>query len=140
MTKRIVSILSAIVIAVAMGTCVHHINTPRIIGRAIAPDGTEMAIVQKCNWSGEPFTTSFFYRRPNERWAWLYYNHEDDYWHMSRVVLDTNAQKAVFYRGAVPAVTFRWADEIYTLHRWNRTVTGAQERMPAGWSPGMRDQ
>jgi len=139
MKMRILLILSGVFLAVGVGTCIHHINTPRIIGRAVAPDGTEMCLVQKCNWSGELFTTSFFYKRPNDRWAWLYYDHQDDYWRSSRVVVDTNAQKAVFYRGNSPAVTFLWADEVYTLHRWNRTITGAQNRLPAAWSPGMRD-
>ena len=138
MAKRIFWILSGVVLLLVVGTCVHQINSPRIIGRAVAPDGTDMCIVQRFNWSGELFTTSFYYKRPNDQWRWHYFDHQDDFWHSSRVTLDTNAQKAVFYRGNSPAVTFLWAEEIYTLHRRNQTVTGAQDRLPVGWSPGMR--
>lgn len=137
--KRFLLIVVAIALVLVLATWVHRLNTPRVIRRAVAPDGTEMCIVQKFNWSGELFTTSFYYKRPNDRWCWHYYDHQDDYWRTSDVLLDTNAQKAVFYRGNSPAVTFFWAAEAYTLHRRNETVTGAQRRMPDGWTPGKRD-
>jgi hypothetical protein len=133
--SRIVSSITLALLVVGFGSCVYHINGPRVIGRAVAPDGTEMCIVQKCNWSAEPFTTSFLYRTPKGQWGWFYFDHQDWYWSSSRAVLDTNAHKAVFYRGHSPAVTFDWTTETYTLHRWNRTMTGAQQQMPAGWSP-----
>ena len=137
---RIFIIMSGAVLAFLLGIFIHHLNSPRIIGRAVAPDGTEMCIVQRFNWSGAPFTTSFVYQRPNEQWGWFYFDHQDDYWDKSRVVLDTNAQKVVFYRGNSPAVTFFWADEVYTLHRRNQTITGAQHHLPIGWSPKARDR
>ena len=133
---RIVFGFIAIALVVSAALFIKHINGPRIVGRAVAPDGTEMCIVQRFNWDAEPFTTSFVYRRPGSNWCWFYFDHQDWYWSASRVSLDTSNQVAVFYRGNSPAVTFAWTKEIYTLHRWNRTLTGAQERLPAGWSPG----
>ena len=94
-----------------------------------------MCIVQQCNWDLEPFTTSFIYRKEGALWRWFYYDHQDSYWGRGRVSLDTNAHVAVFYRGGSPAVTFAWVPGVYTLHRWGRTLTNAQETMPAGWSP-----
>ena len=134
---RIILGIMATVVVVVVGSCVRHISAPRLVGRAVAPDGTEMCIVQECNWSAEPFTTSFVYRRPGGEWGRFYFDHQDTYWGRSRVSLDTNAQRAVFYRGGSPAVTFSWPSETYTMHRWNRTMTGAQWQMPAGWSPEM---
>ena len=132
---QITLIVIAFVIVVLSAMFVGHFGGRRVVGRAVAPDGTEMCIVQKCNWSGEPFTTSFVYRRPNSTWSWFYFDHQDNYWGVSSVSLDTNAGVAVFYRGTAPAVTFAWATEVYTMHRWNRTMTGAQSQLPAEWLP-----
>ena len=118
-----------------IGWFIKHINGPRVVARAVAPDGTEMCIVQKCNWGGEPFTTSFYYRKPGGPWGWFYYDHQDWYWGAATLSLDTNAGLATFYRKKKPAVTFAWNTEIYTLIRWNRTMTGAQTRLPLGQSP-----
>src|SRR4051812_3764810 len=127
------------VVAFALVACaaffVLHISRPRVVGRAVAPDGTEMCIVQQCNWNAEPFTTSFVYRRPGARWSRFYYDHQDGVWLNSRASVDTNAGVAVFYRGSAPAVTFDWRTETYTMHRWNRTMTGSQWQMPDGWRP-----
>jgi hypothetical protein len=124
-------------LVVGVSSCVHHISSPRVVGRAVAPDGTEMCIVQECNWSPEPFTTSFVYRRPGGTWGRFYFDHQDIYWASSRVSLDTNAGVSVFYRGASRTITFAWATETYTMHRWSRTITGAQWQLPAGWTPHM---
>lgn len=132
---RIIFILAAVALIVSVGLVLHHVDGPRIVGRALAADGTEMCIVQQCNWGPEPFTTSFVYRRSGGSWGRFYFDHQDSYWDRSRVVLDTNAGVAVFYRGNSPAVTFSWATETYTMHRWSRTMTGAQWQLPADWSP-----
>jgi hypothetical protein len=132
---QILLIVSAFAVIFLSVLFVRRIDGPRVVARAVAPDGTEMCIVQKFNWSAELFTTSFVYRKPGGTWGWLYFDHQDDYWRTSRVSLDTNAGVAVFHRGNAPAITFAWATETYTMHRWNRTMTGPQSRLPAGWSP-----
>ena len=134
---RILLGMTAAALMVGVGSCIHHINVPRVVGRAVAPDGTEMCIVQEFNWSAEPFTTSFVYRKPGGQWGRFYFDHEDWYWGNSRATVDTNALKAIFYRGSSPAVTFAWETETYTMHRSSRTMTGAQWHMPIGWSPAM---
>ena len=131
--RRLLGVVTATFV-VGIALFLWHISSPRIVARAVTPDGIEMCIVQKCNWSGELFTTSFYYRKPGGEWLWHYYDHQDGYWGGSRASLDTNARVAVFYRGRTPAVTFAWAAETYTLHRWNRTESDPG-RMPTGWSP-----
>ena len=101
---------------------------------AVAPDGTDMCIVQQCNWDAELFTTSFVYKKPGADWKRFYYDHQDWYWGRGYASLDTNAKAAVFYRGRSPAVTFSWDTETYMLHRWNRPST-EPDLMPLGWSP-----
>ena len=134
---RIIFAAVAVVLAVAGGLFLFHISMPRIVGRAIAPDGTEMCIVQQCNWSTEMFTTSFVYRRPGGDWRWFYFDHQDGYWGSSTVSLDSDREAAVFYQGDAPAVTFAWRTDTYTLHRWSRTITGAQRQLPNGWNPNL---
>jgi len=117
-----------------------HIDQARIVARGVSPEGVEMCIVQECNWNGEPFTTRFVFRKPGTNWGWFYYDHQDWYWRTGHVILDTNSKTARFYRNAKPAVTFQWDNETYTLHRWNRTLYGAQSYMPPGWTPTTKDQ
>ncbi len=125
----------SLIACVAVVAFLAHIAHPRIVARAVTPDGTELCIVQECNWDPEMFATSFVYHKPGSRWRWFYYDHQDGYWGSARVKLDTNANVAVFYRGGSPAVTFRWDSEIYTLHRLSRTLTNAPENLPANWTP-----
>ncbi len=133
--KDVARLAAICLVLLSIGLVIRHINGPRIVARAVAPDGTEMCIVQKCNWGGEPFTTSFYYRKPGGTWGWLYYDHQDWYWGTSEVSLDTNAAVATFYRKNKPAVTFAWGTEKYTLLRGNRTSVGAQFQLPPGQSP-----
>lgn len=125
----------AIAIAAALVGFVLRAAGPRTIGRAMAPDGTEMRLVQQFNWGFEPFTTSFVFRPPGGTWGRFYYDHEDDFWRYSPAVVDTARGVAVFYRGGQPAVTFDWRTATFTLHRFQRTLTGAQWQMSADWNP-----
>ena len=127
--------VAVIAILAVGGLSLRRIITPRTVSRAVAPDGTEMCIVQRFNWSVELFTTSFVYRKPGGQWGEFYFDHEDDFWAGSRVTLDPAAQVAVFFRGGKPAITFDWASETYTMHRLNWTFTGAQSTRPADWNP-----
>lgn len=127
--------LAVTFVLVGGGELLRHFGGQRVIARAVAPDGTEMCVVQRCNWSGEPFTTTFAYRKPGGFWGSFYFDHQDSYWGRSRVELDAQKGVAVFHRGDEPAITFAWPTETYTLHRLKRTTTGAPSRMPAGWKP-----
>ena len=110
-------------------------TVPRVLGRAVAPDGTEMCVVQEFNWSPEPFTTSFVVRKPPGRWGRFYYDHQDNYWGQSKAILDPTTQTAVFYRDGAPAVTFGWATSTCTLNLRKRVETGQACEMPVSWTP-----
>ena len=102
----------------------------RIVGRAVAPDGTEMQMTQTVAWGEVAFNTGFTYRKPGGVWDGFYFDHEDTYWAKSRVQLNTNSGVALFYRGNSIAVTFDWRNEIYTLHRLGRVVTNSPSQLP----------
>jgi len=119
------------------GFSCYPIIMPRTVARAVAPDGTEMCVIQTFNWSPELFTTRFVFRKPGGPWGSFYYDHQDGLWAGSRVSLDPATQVAVFFRDGAPVITFAWTSETYQLQRpgWNRTVTGPQWKLPADWSP-----
>jgi hypothetical protein len=108
--------------------------SPRIVARVVTPDGVEACVLQKFNWSGEPFTTGFVFRKPGGPWKWFYYDHQDWYWGTARVVLDASSNMLVVYRGKDRAITFDWDKELYTLHRRNEQRENPSSQ-PTGWSP-----
>ena len=131
----LIALMVVFVCITAVGVLrIQEMIRPHIIARAKTPDGVEMCLIQKCNFSVEMFTTSFVYRRPGDVWRWFYHDHEDDYWDRSPVTIDMAGQTAVFLRDGQPAVTFNWANEDYTLHRFRRTDRQGSP-MAAGWSP-----
>lgn len=123
-------------LAALSGLFIYRALRPRIIARAVAPDGTEMCLVQRLS-DGPWFNTGFYYRRPGQPWKWMYYDHEGKYWGGSRVTLDTNAAVATFYRGSTPAITFHWETEAYLLHRRN-SYSSNGSAMPEGWEPSTK--
>ncbi|WP_265593167.1 hypothetical protein [Verrucomicrobium sp. BvORR034] len=44
------------------------------------PDGSEYMVVQKCNWSLEPYTVGFYMRSPDGPWGWCYIDHQATRW------------------------------------------------------------
>ena len=134
---RIIAVGIIILLVAAIALFIRHIDGPRIVARAIAPDGTEVCVVQTCNWDLEFFTTSCYYRRPGGQWGWCYYDHEDWYWGRGLAVVDTAARRISIYRRGQVTVTFDWESERFRLLRADfphREFTGAQEWMPVGWS------
>jgi hypothetical protein len=131
-------LIGAAVVGVVLGSAliIRHLSVPRVVGRAMTPDGVELCVVQ--NWNAEPFNTSFVFRKPGGQWGWFYYDHEDWYWRKARIVLDTNACMARIFRGDTEAIAFAWKSETYTMHRWRRKIEGPQGTMAPGWEPGMR--
>jgi hypothetical protein len=53
------------------------------------PDGAEYMVTQHCNWSGEPYTVSFFMRAAGKPWGWCYIDHQAMRWR--NVVMTYNA-------------------------------------------------
>jgi hypothetical protein len=134
---QVILIIIAVLVIVAGVLFVRHIDGPRVVARAVAPDGTEFCVVQKCNWDLEFFTTSCFYRKPGGRWGWFYYDHEDWYWGRGRTEIDNAAKRISIIRDGRVTVTFDWESEGFSLLRGDfphRQFKGAQEWMPVGWS------
>jgi hypothetical protein len=54
-------------------------------------DGSEYMVTQRCNWSAEPYTVSFYMRAPGGKWGWCYIDHEANRWRDVTMTYDTNA-------------------------------------------------
>jgi hypothetical protein len=134
-TKTIgISIGLALLISAAL--FLWHIDRPRVVARAIAPDGTEFCVIQTFNWHAELFTTSCYYRKPGGQWGWFYYDHQDWYWGRGRAELDLENTRISIYRGGRLTVTFDWVSETFQLLRPDvphREIAGALKWMPIGW-------
>lgn len=133
---KIVLILLALFLVILSALILRHVARTRIVAQAVAPNGTQMYVVQSFNWNlGEIFTTGFHYRTPAGQWGWCYYDHQDIYWGAGRVELDEKTRRATIFRGGKPAITFDWETETYVLHRRDGTNVGAQSWMPSGTAP-----
>ncbi len=106
-----------------------------VIARAIAPDGTEMCIVQTFNDPVEPYTVSFYYRKPGKQWGWFYYDHEDTRWFSGTIELDDGGNLAHVKRNGKEVARFDVSTEGFTIISWNRTNGPTQTWMPKGWKP-----
>ena len=105
----------------------------RVIARTLAPDGTEMCLIQR--WEGEPYRVSFYYRRPGQQWGWFYYEHEDTRWWLGSIRLSADGKRAEIRRFISPVAYFDIPTESFTLVRWSRTLSPAQQWMAPGWKP-----
>ena len=133
-----VTVAGGIVVLIATVALLYrHIDGPRVVARAVTPDGTEFCVVQKCKWDFEFFTTSCYYRKPGGQWGWFYYDHQDWYWGSGRAEIDQTLQRISIFREGRVTVTFDWKSETYRLFRSgfpHRTFIGAQGWMPPEWS------
>ncbi len=107
-----------------------------VLDRVTTTEGVELALTHRSNGSlGEPYTISFYYRKPGERWGWFYYEHEDTRWWDGQIELNEDESLATIMRGTKPVATFDISNSAFTILGWDRTITGAQQWMPENWSP-----
>jgi hypothetical protein len=119
MTKSAVIIASVLVISLVL--CItlllHHINGPRIVASAAAPDGTELRVVQTCNWNGELFTTRVECLKRGTAWESFYYDHQDGYWGRGTARVDPVKHLITVMRDGRTTATFDYASDTFTLQR-----------------------
>jgi hypothetical protein len=54
-------------------------------------DGSEYMVTQRCNWSPEPYTVSFYMRSPGGKWGWCYIDHQASRWRDVALAHDAKA-------------------------------------------------
>ena len=96
---------------------IRHVNGPRVVASAVAPNGTEIRVIQKCNWSGEPFTTWVTSHKSDGTSGWHYYDHQDDYWGRGRAILDERRHLISIVRDGAVTATFDYVTDTFTLLR-----------------------
>lgn len=107
-----------------------------VLDRVTTADGVELALTHRSNDSiSEPYTVSFYYRRPGDPWGWFYYDHEDTRWWDGQIEVNEDESLATVLRGDERVATFDISSSAFTILRWDRTTMGAQRWMPTDWSP-----
>lgn len=95
-----------------------------------------MCVIQHYNWTlGEPYTVSFYYRKPGKPWGWFYYEHEDTRWLSGEIKVNKDGNLAHILCAGREVARFQVPDESFTILRWNRSLSPAQEWMPPEWEP-----
>jgi hypothetical protein len=136
--RQVIFVLLAAGLIYLLGDAIAHISGPRVVARADVPSSVEFRVVQKCNWGGEPFTTSCYFRKPGGKWGWFYYDHEDNYWGSGTAQVDPVAKRISILREGKVTVTFDWETEVYQRienGKMKHETTGAQSWMASGWEP-----
>jgi hypothetical protein len=78
-----------------------------VLGTVLTPDGSEYIVEQKCNWSAEPYTVSFYMRSPAGIWGWCYIDHEARRWRDVNVTYEVAADEIVVTEQGVRRAVLR---------------------------------
>lgn len=80
--KKTVSVILGAVLAILAGIFFVLVQpgTSGVIASLRLADGSEYMVTQRCNWSPEPYTISFYMRAPGGKWGWCYIDHEASRW------------------------------------------------------------
>jgi hypothetical protein len=147
-------IVSSVILLVAMLILVMGKGSggPRVVARAVLPNGVEMYMLQQPNCRSlvdiralldEPwFTTRFVYRSADGVWRSYYYWHEDTYWwRRGRFVVNTNSSMAVLFRGKDALIRLQYDSGLYEIIRPDANGIARTPQsypphsVPAGWMP-----
>lgn len=73
-----------------------------VLARSATPDGTELLVTQEWNgWDigGEPYTVSFYSKKPGGPWLWQYLDHEARRWPDCRLQHDPGSRSVQVFSG-----------------------------------------
>ncbi len=121
--KRLLLKLVVLAAAIWIGYCLwRDAFGRRVVGRAVASDGTKVYVVQNREWmslfagKGRKYTTMFYVHKPSGTWRGYYGVFEDERWNNWNCTATVSQEKVVFYRNQAPEITFFWKTEKYILH------------------------
>jgi hypothetical protein len=100
--RRAILTVAAVVFVGVFGVVFYYLGPggTGVLSRLTLPDGSEFRLIQRYNYSTEPYTIDFFFRLPNAPWGWCYIDHQDNRWRTGRLQFN-GAKKAVeVYCGA----------------------------------------
>lgn len=99
-------------------------------------DGSEYMVVQRCNWSLEPYTVGFYMRSPGGTWGWCYIDHEATRWRRVVMTHDSASDRiTVTERGDWQAVLDR-KNNSFSIGDGSptRSVAAPQEYRPPAYA------
>ncbi len=80
------------------------------------PDGSEYRVTQRCNWSFEPYTVSFYMRSPDGRWGWCYIDHESMRWWHAGMTYEADTDTIVVTNGRIRRATLDRSRNVFQLN------------------------
>jgi hypothetical protein len=99
-----------------------------VIGRLALADGTEFRLIQRFNWTGEPYTVDFYVRSPDQPWGWCYIAHQDTRWKNGRLHYNTEKHSVEVYRGQELRAQYFTDKKTFALYaEWQRELPAPQE-------------
>ena len=111
---------------------------PHVVARAVAPDGTELRIIQKYEGELHLLNTSIYVRHRGGWWNWFYYDHEDLPWRWGNASVDLSRHLIVVRCEGRVTATYDYGTQDYHLLRADfpqRTVHHGQDFLPPGKEP-----
>ena len=92
-------------------------------------DGSEYMVAQRCNWSLEPYTVSFFMRPPGGRWGWCYIDHQARRWRGVKLAYDVDSDIVTVTKGGVWRAAFDRSTGSFAIGRGKpkRSVAAPQD-------------
>ena len=107
--KTIGAAIASLVALLALGFIIIVQPGPSgVVASLRLPDGSEYLVTQRCNWSAEPYTVSFYMKPAGGRWGWCYLDHEASRWFDVALTFDPASDTiAVTERGSLQATLNR---------------------------------
>src|SRR4051812_15133495 len=74
-------------------------DAKRIVAQAVAPDGTELSVVQRRNPGNVAlFNTLVYFHKPGKKWEGFYYKQQDFYWDHAATEIDQVTKRITVFR------------------------------------------
>ena len=93
----------------------------KLVTRTSTPDGTDIVLYQRCNYSLEPYHTHFYFRESGEPWKSFQIDFEDTRWFSGRIDVTSDADLATVYRGKHTVAQFDLRARAFTMGNYTQT-------------------
>ena len=102
LVRRAILLIAAIVFVGVFALAFYYLGPggTGVLSRLTLVDGSEFRLIQRYNYSTEPYTIDFFFRLPRAPWGWCYIDHQDNRWRTGRLQFNAAKKSVEVYCGA----------------------------------------
>ena len=99
--RRAFLIVAAVAVVGFCGVAFYYLGPggTGVLSRLTLADGSEFRLIQRYNYSTEPYTIDFFFRLPGAPWGWCYIDHQDNRWSTGRLQFNAAKKSVEVYCG-----------------------------------------